>query len=163
MSAADRLRFWIVTGGGTGLAPLAPGTFGTLPGVGLAMLLGALLSDVALAAALGSAAIVLLAFGCAQTKYTERAFPNKDPGQFVLDEIVGYLVAAALFTALVAELSPRGHGLCFLAFRFFDILKPPPAGRLEEIDGAPGIMLDDVAAGVYAGLVLVVASRLGWF
>lgn len=163
MRAADRARWLLITGGGLGLAPIAPGTFGTLPGVMLAMLLGVLWGGVALALALALTAAVLLAFGCAQSRFVQRTFEREDPGPFVLDEVVGYLVAAALFTAFVRDLSPVGHGVCFLAFRACDVIKPPPARRLEELPGAPGIMLDDVAAGAWAALLVGIVAGLGWF
>jgi phosphatidylglycerophosphatase A len=79
----------------------------------------------------------------------------------VLDEVVGYLVTVAVFLTLRGPLGPTGFALAFVLFRVFDILKVQPARRLEELPGAYGIMLDDVAAGAYAGLVLVGASALG--
>ena len=57
--------------------------------------------------------------------------------------------------------SAIGHAAAFFFFRLFDVWKPFPARQLERIPGAPGIMLDDVAAGIYAGLVLLLLPFLG--
>lgn len=153
-SVGDRLRYALITGFGTGLAPVAPGTFGTLPGVAIAYALCASLTPNTATLTLWLLATALLAFGCAQTTFTARAFARKDPGAFVLDEIVGYLFTVALFaTILGPNTDPLTHLTFFLTFRFFDVLKPPPARQLERLPGAPGIMLDDVAAGLLAGAV----------
>ena len=159
-SLADRGRFLLVTGFGLGLAPVAPGTFGSLAGVVPAVIIGYAWPARA-AVVLWVLAAVLLAFGCAQSRFAERVFERKDPGAFVLDEVVGYLVAAALFMTWQGGLTPMGHGLCFLFFRAFDVCKIQPAKRLEELPGAYGIMLDDVAAGVWAGVALVIAGAVG--
>lgn len=74
---------------------------------------------------------------------------GKDPGRVVIDEAIGYLVTVALL--------PHGMWTAvwgFLAFRFFDVAKPPPIRRLEELPGGWGIVLDDVLAGVYGNLVI---------
>ena len=73
----------------------------------------------------------------------------KDPKQVVIDEFAGYLV-----TLLGMGSSPGVLVAAFLAFRFFDILKPPPIRLTERLPRGWGIMVDDVAAGVYANLVL---------
>ena len=161
MSSGDRLRFVLVTGFGLGLAPVAPGTFGTLAGVVPAVLIGLALHGRELAIGLWVLAGVLLAFGCAQTDFSRRTFHKEDPGPFVLDEVVGYLVTVAVYATLCGDVSPTAHAVAFLAFRAFDVVKPPPCRRLEELHGAAGIMLDDVAAGLYAGAVVVFANLLG--
>ena len=76
----------------------------------------------------------------------ERTFAGKDPGAFVLDEIVGYLLALAIYVAVRGDPTVLAHAACFFFFRAFDVLKTYPANRLEQLPGAPGIMLDDVAA-----------------
>lgn len=157
MTLWDRVLYLLITGFGTGLAPLVPGTVGTIPAVVLGVVLQVWWQGPQLALVLFVVAAVLLATGCSTSAYVEKVFPGKDPGAFVLDEIVGYLIALGLI-ALVMEHgpSPWAHGFCFLLFRIFDILKLFPADRLEELPGAVGIMLDDVAAAVYAGLCLLV-------
>ncbi|MEZ5964493.1 MAG: phosphatidylglycerophosphatase A [Planctomycetota bacterium] len=157
----DRVRWLLATGCGLGLAPVASGTFGTLGGVALALLAQVWLRGVPLGAALLVAALVLLAVGCSFTDWTARILRADDPKPFVLDEIVGYLVAIAMFALVRGDPSPTAHVACFLVFRVFDVLKVWPANRLEYVPGAPGIMLDDVAAGVYSGLVLLALPWLG--
>ena len=140
------VRF-LATGAYTGLAPVAPGTFGTLPGVALAPL-------VAMAAGLGVApytlillAIIALAVWVADRYAAEIGV--KDPGSVVIDEIAGYLVTVAFLPVSMTTL-----GMGFLAFRLFDIVKPPPARQCEALPGGFGIVLDDVVAGLYANLAL---------
>jgi len=72
-----------------------------------------------------------------------------DSRKIVIDEVTGMLVAGFLL-----PVSLRSVALCFLLFRFFDIVKPPPVGWIERhAPGGVGIVADDVAAGIYANLV----------
>ena len=74
----------------------------------------------------------------------------KDPSSVVIDEVAGQWI-----TLLPAALDPVSFAIGFIAFRFLDITKPFPAGWADRnLTGAPGIMLDDLCAGIYAGLVL---------
>jgi phosphatidylglycerophosphatase A len=156
----DRVRFLLVTGGGLGLAPVASGTFGSLGGIALAVLLQVWLSGMELAGALLGLAAVLLWVGCSMTEFSERTFLKKDPKPFVLDEIVGYLVALSIYVAVYGgQPTWLAHAACFFWFRAFDVMKTFPANRLEMLPGAPGIMLDDVMAGVYAGAVMLLLGR----
>jgi len=160
MSAGDRLLFLLATSCGLGLVPVAPGTFGTLGGVGLAVVLQQFLGGMRFAAALALVAAALLAIGCTMTGFSERTFGTTDPKAFVLDEVVGYLIALGGWVAFHGAAPLWGYAAAFVAFRVFDILKPYPVYRLEDVPGAPGVMLDDVAAGLYAAIVIVV---LGYF
>jgi phosphatidylglycerophosphatase A len=136
---------------GLGMVPFAPGTFGTLGGVALGFLLPGPLW-------LLGAVAVLMAVGVPLARLAERVAGRADPGSFVLDEVAGYLVALLWL--------PAGHDrglillLAFLAFRLFDIAKPPPVRRLERLPGGWGVMVDDLAAGAYANLLLQVFLRL---
>jgi|RhiMethySRZTD1v2_1073278.scaffolds.fasta_scaffold465339_2 phosphatidylglycerophosphatase A len=162
MSVVDRLRWLLITSGGLGLAPVAPGTFGTLGGVLLAVVLQASVAPGALGPWLAGTALVLLAFGCTQGAFSKRVFQCEDPGPFVLDEVVGYLVTVAIVTFVRhGPPTPWQHAAAFLAFRACDVVKPPPARRLEELPGGPGIMLDDFAAGIYAGLITCGLAWMG--
>ena len=152
MSVADRFRWLLITSGGLGCSPWAPGTVGTLGGVLLAVTLQwALPGHVVLAWSI--AAVVLFVWGCMQTTFVARTWPKEDPGHFVLDEVVGYLVTVIVY-ALLAQRMPDafGHMAAFFAFRVFDVLKIQPARKLEDLPGALGIMADDQMAGAYAGL-----------
>jgi phosphatidylglycerophosphatase A len=140
---------------GLGLLPVAPGTWGTLFGVALAWLAG-LVADTAMEQLLlvGLAFVVTLA-GVPLARAAEERAGQKDPGWFVLDEVAGYLVAVL------------GHPLtwpyllgAFVAFRVFDIWKPPPIRRLEQEGGGIGVMADDLMAGIYANVAVWVVS---WF
>ena len=160
MGAGDRIRYGLVTWFGLGLAPVAPGTFGTLGGVLLAVSFHAFLAPGMLVPVLWGVSGALLAYGCSLSAFTARVFPSKDPQAFVLDEVVGYLVTMALYASFAGEPGPAAYAAGFLAFRAFDILKLQPARRLEELPGALGIMADDVAAGVYSGIVLALGLPL---
>ena len=155
MSVTDRLIYVLVTGFGTGLAPVASGTFGTLPGIAIAVGLQLSLAGNDLLMALWITSAVLLAIGMTLTGFTARVFKRGDPGPFVLDEIVGYLVATAMWVTVFGAPSWVAHSALFFFFRLFDVLKPYPANRFERIPGAIGIMLDDVMAGIYAGAVVL--------
>lgn len=162
LGLVDKLRFLLVTSCGLGLSPFAPGTVGTLGGVVVAVSLQwALPGHVQLA--WWVAAAVLFLFGCLQSDFAARAFPREDPGQFVLDEVVGYLVTVGVYAALAHEPAALGHVAAFFAFRFFDVAKLQPCRRLEDLPGAWGIMADDQVAGLYAGLSMwLVLPLLGW-
>lgn len=80
-----------------------------------------------------------------------------DPGWFVLDETAGVWIA----TIPLAQPTWAGVGLAFLLFRVFDIWKPPPVRTLERVGGGWGIVLDDLVAGVYALLLLLVWETWG--
>ena len=136
---------WIAFGFGSGFAPFAPGTFGSLVGVGLFML-SARYGGVYAPWILTLIATVvgfLTAGGAAQR------LAAKDPGPVVIDEIAGQCIALLAL--------PGGWRVAlagFIAFRIFDIAKIPPARQLESLPGATGIMCDDLIAGVYANLTV---------
>jgi len=158
-TALDRVRAAIVSCLGLGYAPFASGTFGTLGGLAVVLLLEHLVCPrfgwhFGLAAAV--AAALLLVIGIALGGFAERHYRLKDPGPFVLDEVVGYLVTVLRWK----EGAPGRTELivAFLAFRLFDVLKPWPARRLERLPSGFGIMLDDVVSALYA-LMLVTVLR----
>lgn len=150
----NRLRLAIVTCGFLGSSPVAPGTFGTLGGVAIAWALAGSSGYLAWVLVI---AVALYVVGRLLAPWAEQHAGRKDPGFFVLDEVIGYLVTVA-WTAGPSYLSLL---VGFVAFRFFDIVKPPPVKRFERIGGGDGILLDDVVAGLYAFLVLT-ALRLAF-
>jgi phosphatidylglycerophosphatase A len=164
MSIADRIRFLLITSGGLGLSPFAPGTVGTLGGVLLAVLLQLLVPMPWLPFVWLGTGAVLFAWACTTTEFVQRTFQREDPGPFVLDEVVGYLVTVALYTWLHgAPPDAIGHTAAFFLFRVFDVLKVQPARWLEDLPGALGIMADDVMAGIYAGISMrLLLPLLGW-
>jgi phosphatidylglycerophosphatase A len=137
-------------GCGTGLAPFAPGTFGTLLGIPLWLLL----QDVSLIVYL-FVLVVLLFGGAWVAGRTSRALGTHDHGAIVIDEVLGFLVA---MTA-----APQGWQWIvagFLAFRLFDIWKPWPVSLADRrVHGGIGIMLDDLLAGLWALVCLQLAQR----
>jgi phosphatidylglycerophosphatase A len=137
-------------GFGTGLAPFAPGTFGSLPGV----LLFWLTMDFGLHVQLGIAAAMTVA-GIWICGESARRIGVHDHGGIVWDEIVGMYV-----TLIVAPVSVVGWVLAFVFFRVMDIVKPWPIRDLDHrIDGGVGIMLDDLVAALYAAILL---ALYGW-
>ncbi|HHB75057.1 MAG TPA: phosphatidylglycerophosphatase A [Desulfobulbus sp.] len=141
----DRLYMAIATGGGSGYLPKAPGTCGSLVGV----LLWFFFHRLSLAH-YGLVVAGLFIVGTIAAGAAEKIVDRPDPGLVVIDEVVGQMIALA-----AAPLHPLFIILGFVFFRFFDILKPFPVGWLDShIHGGLGIMLDDVAAGLYALLLL---------
>lgn len=142
----QRLALLIATTLGVGYAPIAPGTFGSVAG----LVLWAVLPP---APAVQLAAILIVfAIGSWSGTIAERHFGRTDPGQVVIDEVLGMLVT--LF------LNPVGWGGAvagFFLFRLADIVKPWPANRFERLPGGLGVMADDAMAAVYANIALRVA------
>ncbi len=139
----NRTQSLIATLGFTGFLPYAPGTFGTLASCLLIMLLRP--SDIIILVFL----LPLLVLGITASTHAEKIL-GKDSGHIVIDEFYGYLVAV-LFV-------PKSAGYlvaAFVLFRIFDIIKPAPIRRIEDlVPGGAGIMLDDVLAGIYANASL---------
>jgi len=143
LKTTDYLALAIATCG-VGYLPLIPGTFGSLVGVGIFLLLPRV-----------AIVIAILAFtsaGIWAASRTEELLGRKDPGKIVVDEVAGQLIA--LFPLLFAAWSIKMVIVSFILFRFFDIVKPYPANKLQELRGGMGVMLDDLVAGVYAALIV---------
>lgn len=140
---------FIALGFGAGLAPVAPGTFGTLAGLAIYWLLALALPPLAIA----FLAIPLFFLGVWACGVAGRNLGVPDHGAFVWDEIVAFLPLAALASAsLVLQL------VAFGLFRLFDVWKPFPIRQVEaRVKGGFGVMLDDLLAACYAYLVLAVA------
>lgn len=150
------LPLWIATGLGSGYFPVAPGTAGSALGLVLVIAFRQTsLDPVRLAATLAVLAGLLFVVGVWSAGKAERIFGRVDPGQVVIDEVVGQIIT---FVA-----TPRVGWIWlivgFILFRFFDIVKPFPARRAERLPGGWGIMLDDVVAGLYSLTVLVILER----
>ncbi|MCU0255074.1 MAG: phosphatidylglycerophosphatase A [Acidobacteria bacterium] len=146
-----RLETVLATWFGSGYSPFASGTAGTLASVPLVLLLWWIGSAPLHAGAL----VAVTAVGLWAARGAEERWGRKDPGQVVIDETAGYLVATLLVPPSAAALA-----LSFFLFRAFDVLKPFPAGRSQELPGAWGIMADDLFAGLYSNLAL---QGLLWF
>ena len=97
-----------------------------------------------------AAALCAVAIGVPAATIVERESERPDPGHVVIDEVAGQWIA------LIYSRVNLSHLLAgFLFFRLFDIVKPWPARQLESLPAGWGIMLDDVAAGVYALLLML--------
>lgn len=128
---------------GVGYSPFAPGTCGSAIGLLLWWMLPA--SPVVQAAAI----LALFAVGSWSGGVAERHFAKTDPGQIVIDEVMGMLIT--LFLNPVGWIGAVG---AFLIFRVADVVKPYPANRFERFRGGFGVMADDGMAAVYANLAL---------
>jgi phosphatidylglycerophosphatase A len=146
----DPVHF-LAFGFGTGLAPFAPGTFGSIPG----LILFWLTLDFGLYVQL-SIAIAMALIGIWICGESARRIGVHDHGGIVWDEIVGMYV-----TLFLAPVSVAGFVLAFVLFRIMDIVKPWPIRDLDHsMQGGLGIMLDDLLAALYAALLL---ALYGWF
>ncbi len=145
----DPVNF-LAFGFGTGLSPIAPGTVGSLLGVALAWATMDLGLYVQLAVAVAISVVGVWICG-----ESARRIGVHDHGGIVWDEIAGMYV-----TLLIAPPTLLGYALGFVLFRLFDIVKPWPIRDLDHrLGGGLGIMLDDLAAALYA---LVLLGLYGW-
>jgi phosphatidylglycerophosphatase A len=151
MVKTNRSAGLIATVCGIGYAPAAPGTFGSAAGLALTVAAGLWLG---VPAWLTAAAIAVPAVW-ASDKFA-RHTAHKDPQTVVIDEVVGQAIAMAG----AAVWNWKTYIAAFVLFRLFDIVKPFPAGRLENLPGGWGIVADDAMAGVYAAIVLYAAALL---
>jgi phosphatidylglycerophosphatase A len=149
----NKFKLFLVTSGFLGCSPVAPGTVGTLGGVAIAWALSG--TEWFLGWTLLACVIVYL-IGRSLGDWAEAYAGKKDPGIFVLDEVVGYLVTVAWLQGP----SPLALVVAFFVFRYFDIFKPKLARRMESIPGGDGILLDDIVAGLYGLVLVMVPARL---
>jgi phosphatidylglycerophosphatase A len=143
---------FISLGGGSGLAPVAPGTAGTLVAFPLFIGLSKWLSPVELFAL----TLVFFAIGVWACARTGAALGIPDHSSMVWDEIVAFM--------LILLFTPPGYGwqaLAFFAFRAFDVLKPPPIRHVDRRwKSGFGVMFDDVIAAFYTLLVIAIVKRV---
>ena len=187
-TAMDYVALAIATCG-VGYLPLAPGTWGSLVGVGgyllfeffgskafplpplsarniesfesVEALMGQTLETVAIRTTALALIITLLTWvGIWAASRSEKVLSRKDPGIVVIDEVVGQLLTFLLIP-IPASLWMIVTG--FLLFRAFDIVKPYPARKFESLHGGLGIMADDLVAGAYAAIIVALLVQLRWF
>lgn len=145
LSSVERLALVLASNCGLGYAPFAPGTVGTLAGIPAFYLLAGLPTS-------GYVAVwvLLLLLGIWAAGRAGRIYGVVDDGRIVIDELLGYLVTVAGL-----PFSWRSALIGFVCFRFFDILKPPPVNWIDRrLKNGVGVVLDDVAAGLYGALLL---------
>ena len=156
MNSATMKR-WIVTLGGVGYLP-ASGTFASLLTcllLWLALAWGGKIEQTIVAIA---GLVLFSALNIALAPWAIREFGDKT-GKFVLDEAAGICLSILFLPARTGWETGINLAAAFLAFRIFDITKPPPARQLESLPEGWGILLDDLAAAVYANLVCQVVLR----
>jgi phosphatidylglycerophosphatase A len=144
---------FIAQGAYAGRFPIAPGTAGTLVGVLLYLLMKGLSPGI-----YAVSCLLLFVVGTWAAGRAEELLGRKDHSSIVIDEIAGYMVSMFLV--------PPAWGFLiagFLLFRFFDIVKPYPLNRLQDIRGGLGVMLDDIGAGIYTNVVLQLVAYLKLF
>ena len=145
-----KVAWFIGTGAGVGLSPIAPGTVGTAAALLIYYILP-LPSDsyIFLSMILIGLVVGIWATGDLSTDH------NPDPGTVVWDEYVGLWITCFLL--------PKTWGfliLAFFMFRIFDIIKPWPIRKIESFPKGWGIMLDDVLAAIYANLTINISQFL---
>jgi phosphatidylglycerophosphatase A len=149
----------LATAGGAGLAPVAPGTFGALVGVGLYALLAGRGP-----ALLGLVLVAVSAAGIWAAGEAERVLGRRDDGRIVIDEVAGQLLGLwplALLADPAQRLAPLALLAGFVAFRVLDIAKPFPVRWAERnLPGGLGVMGDDLLAGALTA-ALVALGALG--
>jgi phosphatidylglycerophosphatase A len=158
----DRLRWLVATCGGFGYCPILPGTCGALWGVAIYVPLALGTSEPWQTAGIALALAVMCVVTFRLSPWAERYFQEEDSGKFVTDEVVGFLTTALLFRTpdiLVTVL------WAFPVTRILDMIKPPPARRLEHLPAGWGVLADDILDSLYAAGLLHVLRLLQpeWF
>lgn len=151
--ALFKLNRLLATWFGLGLAPRAPGTFGTLGAIPLFYLFATQFEPVAYLAA----TLVFCALAVFVAHIYELHSPGHDEPQFVMDEVAGFLVTMALVPA-----TPMAIAAGFVIFRVLDIVKPFPISYIDrKIEGGVGTVADDLVAGILGNVVLQMLLQNG--
>lgn len=140
-----RLAVFLATVAYCGYFPIAPGTVGSAAGLIVYLLVWWTRSPIVEV----SLIVVTFVVGTWAATHAEHYFGAIDPGQVVIDEVLGMLVTLAFI-----PVGWTGALAGFFLFRVFDVIKPYPANRLEKLHGGFGIMADDGMAGIYANICL---------
>lgn len=156
MKPAEKLWVWLAEGFGVGRIPVAPGTFGSILGLGWCWLL-LRVSPTLLHYLIGTLALTLAAVWIGHR--AEKALGKEDPGQIVIDEICAIPIAAMYlvftFGSTLREWPawPWWVGI-FVLFRLFDVWKPWPVRQIQVLPRGWGLVLDDVLAALYVNILL---------
>lgn len=151
---------------GLGWLPIAPGTWGSLPPVVAFAVMAHLGVSGVIVTAVMAGFIVLASVACVACVPAVAALIGKaDPGEIVVDEVAGQaIVFLAMPWILPTDMSMRQcclvSGLGFLLFRILDITKPWPIRKLEMLPAGWGVLADDLLAGVFAAVILVICVKL---
>jgi phosphatidylglycerophosphatase A len=142
---AGKIARFFVSCAYLGYSPLVPGTVGSAFGCVLLFLFPTVLAHPVFVVLLALGAIVVI---------NRMDLPDKDPRFVVIDEVAGMCA-----TMVGQPITAIGLLKGFILFRLFDILKPFPIRRIERLPKGWGIVADDVAAGIYANVLLLILGR----
>ena len=159
VSSTSRAPLWAklaATFFGIGLLRPGPGSWASAATVLVWWLLSSAINPYSQPAAAALLAAVAIFVGIPAATRMARATRLKDPQFVVIDEVAGQLI-----TLIAIPVSWKSILLGFILFRGFDIVKPPPLRQLEHLREGIGIVLDDVAAGLYALMVMQAALHFG--
>ncbi len=155
----DWFAVFVATGFGAGFIPFGPGTWGSIVGLLIAYELivffgydALLLQNILIVAGVVSAALGLWA-----SHRAEKIFDRKDASQIVIDEVCGQIISFVFIAPYLARLGESWRWWMiggFALFRVFDIFKPYPINKLQDLSGGFGVMVDDLLAGIYAAALL---------
>jgi phosphatidylglycerophosphatase A len=141
----NRVALLISTFGYVGFFPVAPGTAGSFAALVCYALVRWIDLPILELAAIGA----VFAVGVWASTRSEALLGGTDPGPIVIDEVLGMLVTLAWL-----PLSLTGVIVGFVLFRCYDVVKPYPARRFEDLPGGWGVMLDDAMAGIYGQVTM---------
>jgi phosphatidylglycerophosphatase A len=157
MKQPTRFQILLSTGFGTGYSPIAPGTVGALLMWVVWIVAYAFLPfDIYFASS--SVIFLFLAYFGTKAATAVEAIWGKDPNKVVVDEMIGVLMP--LMTIISDDIWFYYSILAFVLFRLFDIFKPMGIRKLEKWNGGLGVMADDILAGIYSALIMLIAQ---WF
>jgi phosphatidylglycerophosphatase A len=147
---------------GLGWLPIAPGTWGSMPVAMIYFVMSrsgasSAVSAIVMAVLAAAASIICVKMASAAMEATGK----NDPGEVVIDEFAGQAMTFVVVSIASVNQVWIAAILGFLFFRFFDILKPWPVHNLEKLRAGWGILADDLAAGIYAGLAVLVCNYSG--
>lgn len=146
---------FIATAFGAGYSPIAPGTAGAVVAVLIWFLLSLFVHSADLKVVIFILVFAFMFLGVHSSGVMEKVW-GKDPSKVVVDELVGTWIAL-----LAVPTDDWWFAVAaFVLFRFFDIVKPLGVRKMEELGGGLGIMMDDVLAGIYSALVLVIVGYI---
>jgi phosphatidylglycerophosphatase A len=155
MTPLDRLKWFVATCGGFGYSPIFPGTAGALWGIAIYVPIAVFASEPLQTILIAAALFAVSAVTIQLAPWAETFFDEKDSGKFVTDEVAGFLLTVLLFRSSSVLLTVVW---AFPITRIIDIVKIPPAKRLERWPAGWGVLADDLLGSLYAaGLLHVLA------
>ena len=144
-SLSDTVSFLCATMCGVGYTPICPGTAASLLAI-----IPFLFIKSSLAYLIFTLAVVVISFPVSNR--SEKMFGEKDSKKIVIDDFAGMMITY-LWIPKTAAFVVCG----FFVFRMIDVLKVPPANKIEKLPGAKGVVGDDIVAGIYANIILQIA------